>query len=126
MKYEVIECKMGAFQFGPDSHLLWLRDFWYPTNDFRETKSIYVLSSWYGYRRLVHPKWLPLNICLSKIVINNTGQCYRIRNQEDGGILTNAASYFPRNSSQKCIYNGGTLSESNQSQQLEDKYLTLS
>ena len=31
MKYEVTECRMGVFHFRLNSHLLWLRDFGYPT-----------------------------------------------------------------------------------------------
>ena len=42
MKYEVIECRMGAFHVRPDSDLLWLRGFGYTTNIFRETKSIHI------------------------------------------------------------------------------------
>ncbi len=67
MKCEVTECRMGAFNFGPDSHLLWLRDFGYHTNFFRETKSRDTFSSLYGYRPFINPKWLPLNLSLIKL-----------------------------------------------------------
>ena len=69
MKYDLINCRRGDFNLGPDYHLSWpsivILDILF--NLLRTTNLIDILSSLYGYRAFVNPKRLPLNRSLLKL-----------------------------------------------------------
>ena len=86
--------------------------FGYPTNLFEGNKAKGYIFKFLWLQGICKSKMAAFKYLINKIDMNHAGQCYLIRDREEGVIGANMASKFPQNTSQKeCISTMSALSQ---------------